>query len=71
MSNLYINPLGEVKETEFTNNLKNIKDNKIILDASLKSKKYKNKSNKLQLMIWSIVLAIIILIFLILLRNIK
>tara|TARA_Y100000816_G_C25942199_1_gene491427 strand:- start:43 stop:258 length:216 start_codon:yes stop_codon:yes gene_type:complete len=71
MSNLYINPLGEVKNVDFTNNLKKIRDNKIILDASLKSKKHKNKSNKLQLMIWSIVLAIIILIFLILLRNIK
>jgi hypothetical protein len=70
MSDLYVNPLGEVKDISY-NNIgkfrKNVETRKAQLDDS--NKKY--ESNNIQFIIWSVVASILILAMIVFLRNIK
>lgn len=70
---IYINPIGEVKPTyDFSyNNLQNYINNKETINARLEDSKKKYDSNNMQLGIWSFSAAILLLIFLVLLRNIN
>lgn len=68
----YVDPLGNINEesitTKYTNSLKKNRDT---LNAKENDLNKKIKSNKYNLLIWSIVAALFILIFLIILRNIN
>ena len=71
---IYINPIGEVKPDFYDfsyNNIQNYINNKEIIEARLEDSKKKYDSNNMQLGIWSFSAAILLLIFLVLLRNIN
>ena len=71
---IYINPIGEVKQKYYDfsyNNLQNYINNKETVNARLEDSKKKYDSNNMQLGIWSFSAAILLLIFLVLLRNIN
>lgn len=66
----YINPLGDVIDISY-NSISKIKDNTLTRNAQLDDSKKKNKSYNFQLIIWSIVAGLFILILAILLRKVK
>ena len=71
---IYINPIGEVKQDFYDfsyNNLQNYINNKETINARLEDSKKKYDSNNMQLGLWSFSVAILLLIFLVLLRNIN
>jgi hypothetical protein len=71
---IYINPIGQVKQEYYDfsyNNLQNYINNKETVQARLEDSKKKYVSNNMQLGIWSFSAAILLLIFLVLLRNIN
>ena len=70
-NNFYVDPLGNINENININYIENYKKNKNNLDAKKNDVNKKFKSNKYKLIIWSIVAILLILIFLILLRNIN
>ena len=69
-SYIYINPIGEVYDFSY-NNLQNYINNKETIEARLEDSKKKYDSNNMQLGLWSFSGAILLLIFLVLLRNIN
>ena len=70
-NNFYVDPLGNINENININYIDNYKKNKNNLNAKKNDVNKKFKSNKYKLVIWSIVASLLILIFLILLRNIN
>ena len=68
---LYIDPLGKLNEVNNINYIDNYKKNKDTVNARINDINKKLKTSKYILTSWSIVAALFILIFLILLRNIN
>jgi len=67
---LYVNPLGEETDISY-NNIGKYMKNRSTREAQVKDSVKKTSSNHLQIMIWSFVAAILILILLVLIRNIN
>lgn len=65
----YINPLGKPVEIDY-NNVANLKKNARTTEAKVDDSEKRNKSNHMQLALWSFTAIVIILILLILVRNI-
>lgn len=70
-NNFYVDPLGNINENININYIENYKKNKNNINAKKNDINKKFKSNKYNLIIWSIVASLLILILLILLRNIN
>jgi hypothetical protein len=70
-NNFYVDPLGNINENISINYIDNYKENKDTTNAKKNDINKKFKSNKYRLVIWSIFTGLLILIFLILLRNIN
>ena len=70
-NNFYVDPLGNINENININYIDNYIKNKNTINAKTNDINKKFKSNKYNLVIWSIVTALFILILLILLRNIN
>lgn len=66
----YVNPLGEVIDISY-NNIGKLRKNINTRNAQIDDSKKKNKSRNFQLTLWSIVASLLILAFVILLRNVK
>ena len=69
--NFYVDPLGNINENIEINYINNLKKNRNINDARNNDLNKKLKINKYSLTIWSVLASLLILIFLILLRNIN
>jgi len=68
---IYINPIGNVNYDISYNNLQNYINNKETIQARLEDTKKKYDSNNSQLVLWSLTCGVLLLIFLVLLRNIN
>ena len=69
---IYINPIGNVNHYDISyNNLQNYINNKETIQARLEDTKKKYDSNNSQLVLWSLTSGVLLLIFLVLLRNIN
>jgi len=67
---IYVNPLGEIQDISY-NNVDVLKSNVKTRNAQEEDSNIKNKSNYLQLTVWSITAAILLLIVLTFIRNIN
>ena len=70
-NNFYVDPLGNINEDININYIDDYKKNKNTINAKKNDINKKFKSNKYKLVIWSIFASLLLLIFLILLRNIN
>lgn len=68
---IHVNPLGEISYDISYNNVNDYKKNQETRKAQIEDSEKKNKSNLLQLGIWSFTASIFVLILLVLIRNIK
>ena len=69
-SYLYVNPIGDVVDISY-NDIGNYMKNKNTRDAQVEDAEKKNKSNNVQLALWTFTAAICLLILLALIRNIN
>ncbi len=67
---IYVNPLGGVKEIDY-NNIDKLKNSNITVNARVVDSKLQNESHYIQLSIWSITAGISIIAFLLLLRGLN
>ena len=70
MGYYYVNPLGEIKDISY-NYLQRIKGDSLTRQAQIEDSELKYKSENIQLVIWSIFVAIFLLIVIVYLRKIK
>ena len=68
--NIYVNPLGGVKEIDY-NNVEKLKSSTRIINARVQDSKLQNQSHYLQLSIWSVTTGISIIALLLLLRGVN
>jgi hypothetical protein len=66
---IYVNPLGEIQDISY-NNVVNLKNNAKTTEAKIDDSEKRNKSNHMQLALWSFTSIVVILILLVLIRNI-
>tara|TARA_B100000780_G_scaffold22887_1_gene14646 strand:- start:692 stop:913 length:222 start_codon:yes stop_codon:yes gene_type:complete len=66
---LYVNPLGAVKEIDY-NNTSQLKNSVRTVNARVDDSKLRNKSHHIQLSMWSISAGISIIAFLLLIRGV-
>lgn len=67
---LYVNPLGAVKEIDY-NNTSELKNSVRTVNARVDDSKLRNKSHHIQLSIWSISAGISIIALLLLIRGVS
>ena len=67
---LYVNPLGAVKEIDY-NNTSELKNSVRTVNARVDDSKLRNKSHHIQLSIWSISAGISILALLLLIKGVS
>ena len=70
-SKQYINPLGQVKNIEAGDNIRNTLNKTLTRNQQLSNTKEKHKLAQYELIVWSIMLAIISLFFVSLLKNVR
>tara|TARA_B100000900_G_C20580888_1_gene717485 strand:+ start:1267 stop:1494 length:228 start_codon:yes stop_codon:yes gene_type:complete len=68
--NIYVNPLGGVKEIDY-NNVEKLKNSVRTINARVEDSKLQNQSHYLQLSIWSVTTGISIIALLLLLRRVN
>ena len=68
--NIYVNPLGDVKNIDY-NNVGKLKTTTTSVNARVEDSKIQNDSHYLQLSIWSVTAGISIIAFLLLLRGVN
>ena len=68
---LYVNPLGEVKQLDNSNKINRLRKNNILNEARLHDIEKRNISGNINLVIYSIITCIFILMVLVLLRKLN